>query len=74
MTEKRTWLILGGTSAVGRSFARAAAKRGNDIFFLGKAEFRRGEERIMERLLNGPKSVIAAGGSSLTRTSPTRRR
>lgn len=38
MTEKRTWLILGGTSAVGRSFARAAAKRGNDIFFLGKDE------------------------------------
>lgn len=38
MTEKRTWLILGGTSAVGRSFARAAAKRGDDILFLGKEE------------------------------------
>ena len=38
MTEKRTWLILGGTSAVGRSFARAVAKNGHDVFFLGKDE------------------------------------
>lgn len=36
MNNKRTWLILGGTSAVGRAFAREAAKRGDDILFLGK--------------------------------------
>ncbi len=36
-----------------------------DLFALyGEEEFRRGEERVMERLLNGPRSVIAAGGGS----------
>lgn len=36
-----------------------------DLFSLyGEAEFRRGEERVMERLMNGALSVIAAGGGS----------
>ena len=44
---------------------KAAGCSVSDLFSLyGEAEFRRGEERIMERLLNGPKSVIAAGGGS----------
>lgn len=36
MTNKRTWLVLGGTSMVGRAFAREAAQAGNDIILLGK--------------------------------------
>lgn len=35
-TNKRTWLVLGGTSMVGRAFAREAAKAGNDVILLGK--------------------------------------
>ena len=36
MTNKRTWLVLGATSMVGRAFAREAAEAGNDIILLGK--------------------------------------
>lgn len=44
---------------------KAAGCSVSDLFSLyGEAEFRRGEERIMERLLNGQKAVIAAGGGS----------
>ncbi len=44
---------------------KAAGCSVSDLFSLyGEAEFRRGEERVMERLLNGPKAVIAAGGGS----------
>lgn len=49
---------------------KAAGCSVSDLFSLyGEAEFRRGEERIMERLLNGPKSVIAAGGGSFCRNA-----
>lgn len=38
MSNKRTWILLGGTSAIGRAFAREAAKKGHDILFLGKEQ------------------------------------
>ena len=51
---------------------KAAGCSVSDLFSLyGEAEFRRGEERIMERLLNGPKSVIAAGGGSFLLCAPS---
>ena len=36
MTNKRTWLVLGAASIIGRAFAREAAEAGNDIILLGK--------------------------------------
>ena len=37
----------------------------SDIFtFYGEAEFRRGEQRVIERLLNGPQHVLATGGGA----------
>lgn len=35
MNNKRTWIVLGGASVIGRAFAREAAKSGNDIILLG---------------------------------------
>ena len=38
MNNKRTWIVLGGTCVIGRSFAREAAKAGHDIILLGKLQ------------------------------------
>ena len=36
-----------------------------DLFArFGEAEFRRGEERVMERLLNGKRCILSAGGGA----------
>lgn len=44
---------------------RAAGCSVSDLFErYGEGEFRRGEERVMERLLNGEICVLAAGGGS----------
>ena len=36
MSRQQTWLVLGGSSAVGRAFARAAAERGCDVIVAGR--------------------------------------
>ena len=36
MKSKKTWLLLGASGAIGRAFARQAAKQGDDIVLLGK--------------------------------------
>ena len=37
----------------------------SDIFmFYGEAEFRRGEQRVIERLLSGPQHILATGGGA----------
>lgn len=44
---------------------RAAGCSVSDLFErYGEEEFRRGEERVMERLLNGETCILAAGGGS----------
>ncbi len=58
--------------ALGRSFIdsddeieKAAGLSVADIFtLLGEAEFRRGEQKVLERLLNGPPHVLATGGGA----------
>lgn len=58
--------------ALGRPFfdsddeiEKAAGLSVADIFSLhGEAEFRRGEHRVLERLLNGPPHVLATGGGA----------
>jgi shikimate kinase len=82
-----------GKSTVGRRLARrlnlpfvdgdieieaAAAMTVSDIFAeLGEAEFRAGEARVMKRLLEGPRMVLATGGGAIlnpeTRTLLTER-
>ena len=68
-----------GKSTVGRRLAKrlglpfadgdveieaAAAMTVSDIFAeLGEAEFRAGEARVMKRLLEGPRMVLATGGA-----------
>jgi shikimate kinase len=70
-----------GKSTVGRRLARrlelpfadgdaeielAAAMSVSDIFStLGEAEFRAGEARVMRRLLEGPRIVLATGGGAM---------
>jgi shikimate kinase len=70
-----------GKSTVGRRLARrlnlpfvdgdieiesAAAMTVSDIFAeLGEAEFRAGEARVMKRLLEGPRTVLATGGGAI---------
>ena len=70
-----------GKSTVGRRLARrldlpffdgdteieaAAAMTVSDIFAeLGEAEFRAGEARVMKRLLEGPRMVLATGGGAV---------
>ena len=70
-----------GKSTVGRRLARrldlpfadgdieieaAAAMTVSDIFAeLGEAEFRAGEARVMKRLLDGPRMVLATGGGAI---------
>lgn len=70
-----------GKSTVGRRLARrlglpfadgdveieaAAAMTVSDIFAeLGEAEFRAGEARVMKRLLEGPRMVLATGGGAI---------
>ena len=70
-----------GKSTVGRRLARrlhlpfadgdieiesAAAMTVSDIFAeLGEAEFRAGEARVMRRLLEGPRAVLATGGGAM---------
>lgn len=57
---------------LGRSFRdsdeeieKAAGMSVSDIFALhGEAEFRRGEKRVLERLLNEPPHVLATGGGA----------
>ena len=34
--QKRTWLVLGASSSIGRAFARLAAKQGADILLAGR--------------------------------------
>ncbi len=36
MSRRATWLILGGSSAIGRAMADAAARRGHDIILAGR--------------------------------------
>ena len=73
-------LMGAGKSTVGRRLAnalsrpffdsddeieKAAGLSVADIFSLhGEAEFRRGERRVLERLLNGPPHVLATGGGA----------
>ena len=73
-------LMGAGKTAVGRRLAalmgvdfvdadveieEAAGCSINDIFDLyGEQAFREGEQKVMERLLTGPPSVIAAGGGA----------
>jgi shikimate kinase len=70
-----------GKSTVGRRLARrlglpfadgdieieaAAGMTVSDIFAsLGEAEFRAGEARVMKRLLEGPRMVLATGGGAI---------
>lgn len=70
-----------GKSTVGRRLARrlelpfadgdieieaAAAMTVSDIFSrLGESEFRAGEARVMKRLLEGPRMVLATGGGAI---------
>lgn len=70
-----------GKSTVGRRLARrlnlpfadgdeeieaAAGMTVSDIFArLGEAEFRAGEARVMKRLLEGPRVVLATGGGAI---------
>jgi shikimate kinase len=70
-----------GKSTVGRRLAKrldlpfadgdveieaAAAMTVSDIFAeLGEAEFRAGEARVMKRLLEGPRMVLATGGGAI---------
>src|SRR5690606_16417910 len=70
-----------GKSTVGRRLARrlelpfadgdieieaAASMTVSDIFAeLGEAEFRAGEARVMKRLLEGPRMVLATGGGAI---------
>ena len=70
-----------GKSTVGRRLAKrldlpfadgdfeieaAAAMTVSDIFAeLGEAEFRAGEARVMKRLLQGPRMVLATGGGAI---------
>jgi shikimate kinase len=70
-----------GKSTVGRRLARrlnlpfadgdleiesAARMSVSDIFArLGEAEFRAGEARVMRRLLEGPRQVLATGGGAI---------
>lgn len=70
-----------GKSTVGRRLAKrlglpfadgdieieaAAAMTVSDIFAeLGEAEFRAGEARVMKRLLEGPRRVLATGGGAI---------
>jgi shikimate kinase len=70
-----------GKSTVGRRLAKrlglpfadgdveieaAAAMTVSDIFArLGEAEFRAGEARVLKRLLNGPRLVLATGGGAV---------
>lgn len=70
-----------GKSTVGRRLARrlnlpfadgdveieaAAGMTVSDIFSsLGEAEFRAGEARVMRRLLEGPRTVLATGGGAM---------
>ena len=59
-------------SALGRTFCdsdveieKAAGLSIADIFSLhGEAEFRRGEKRVLERLLSNPPHVLATGGGA----------
>jgi len=73
-------LMGAGKSTVGRRLAealdrpfidsddeieKAAGLSVADIFtLLGETEFRRGEQRVLERLLNGPPHVLATGGGA----------
>lgn len=73
-------LMGAGKSTVGRRLAEALGRRFcdsddeiekaaglaiSDIFTLhGEAEFRRGEKRVLERLLNNPPHVLATGGGA----------
>ena len=73
-------LMGAGKSTVGRRLAqrlgrrfhdsddeieRAAGMSVADIFAIhGEAEFRRGEKRVLERLLEGPPHVLATGGGA----------
>lgn len=73
-------LMGAGKSTVGRRLAdalgrpffdsddeieKAAGLSVADIFSLhGEVEFRRGEHRVLERLLNGPPHVLATGGGA----------
>ena len=73
-------LMGAGKSTVGRRLAealgrpffdsddeieKAAGQSVADIFKIhGEAEFRRGEHRVLERLLNGPPHVLATGGGA----------
>lgn len=73
-------LMGAGKSTVGRRLAealdrpfidsddeieKAAGLSVADIFtLLGEAEFRRGEQRVLERLLAGPPHVLATGGGA----------
>jgi shikimate kinase len=44
---------------------KAAGLSVSDIFALhGEAEFRRGEQRVLERLLDGPPHILATGGGA----------
>jgi short-subunit dehydrogenase len=36
MTMERAWLVLGGSSAIARAFARAAAEAGSDVILAGR--------------------------------------
>ncbi|MEM7768757.1 MAG: shikimate kinase [Pseudomonadota bacterium] len=73
-------LMGAGKSTVGRRLAEALGRRFHDsdeeiekaaglpvsdIFSLhGEAEFRRGERRVLERLLSAPPHVLATGGGA----------
>lgn len=73
-------LMGAGKSTVGRRLAealdrpffdsddeieKAAGLSVSDIFALhGEAEFRRGEQRVLERLLDGPPHILATGGGA----------
>ncbi|MEM7493332.1 MAG: shikimate kinase [Pseudomonadota bacterium] len=73
-------LMGAGKSTVGRRLAdvlgrpffdsddeieKAAGLSVADIFALhGESEFRRGEQRVLERLLNGPPHILATGGGA----------
>jgi short-subunit dehydrogenase len=36
MTLERAWLVLGGSSAIARAFARVAAEEGSDVLLAGR--------------------------------------
>jgi shikimate kinase len=49
---------------------KAAGMRVTEIFErLGEPEFRRGERRVIERLLDGPPLVLATGGGAFVQTA-----